>query len=58
MLMVRKLLEPFTKKELKKTNQNEFRVEKVTRRKYDNLYVKWKGHDNYFNSWSDKKEIV
>ena len=22
------------------------------------LYVKWKGYDNSFNSWIDKKDIV
>ena len=38
------------KKELKKTNQQEFRIEKVIKRKGDQLYVKWKGYDNSFNS--------
>ena len=37
-------------KELQKTNQKEFRVEKVIKRKGDNLYVKWKCYDNSFNS--------
>ena len=32
----------FYKKELQKANQKEFRVEKVTKRKSDQLYVKWK----------------
>ena len=40
------------------TNQREFRVEKVIKRKGDKLYVKWKGYDNSFNSWIDKKDIV
>ena len=35
----------FYKKELQKTNQKEFRVEKVIKRKGDKLYVKWKGYD-------------
>ena len=52
------LLERFTKKELQKTNQKEFRVEKVIKRKGDKLYVKWKGYDSSFNSWIDKKDIV
>ena len=30
-------------KELQKTNQKEFRIEKVIKRKDDKLYVKWKG---------------
>ena len=33
----------FTKKNCKKTNKKEFRVEKVIKRKGDKLYVKWKG---------------
>ena len=41
-------------KELQKTSQEEFRTEKVIRRKGDKLYVKWKGYDNSFNSWIDK----
>ena len=32
----------FYEKELQKTNQNEFRVEKVIKREDDKLYVKWK----------------
>ena len=27
-------------------------------RKGDKLYVKWKGYNNWFNSWIDKKDIV
>ena len=48
----------FYEKELQKTNQKEFRVEKVIKRKGDKLYVKWKGYDSSFNSWIDKKDIV
>ena len=40
----------FDKKQLQKTNQKEFRIEKVIKRKGDKLYVKWKGYDNSFNS--------
>ena len=36
----------FYKKKLQKTNQKEFRIEKVLKRKGDQLYVKWKGYDN------------
>ena len=32
--------------------------EKVIRKKGDKLYVKWKGYDNSFNSWIDKKGLV
>ena len=48
----------FYKKELQKTSQKEFRVEKVIKRKEDKLYVKWKGYNNSFNSWIDKKDTV
>ena len=43
---------------LQKTNQKEFRIEKVLKKKGDKLYVKWKGYDNSFNSWIDKKDLV
>ena len=48
----------FYEKELQRTNQKEFRIEKVIKRKGDKLYVKWKGYDNSFNSWIDKKDLV
>ena len=48
----------FYEKELQKTSQEKFRIEKVLKRKGDKLYVKWKGYDNSFNSWIDKKDIV
>ena len=41
--------------ELQNTNQEEFGIEKVIKRKGDKLYVKWKGHNNSFNSWIEKK---
>ena len=44
--------------ELQGTSQKEFRVEKVLKKKGDKLYVKWKGYDNSFNSWIDKKDII
>ena len=48
----------FYEKELQKTNQEEFRIEKVSRQKGDKLYVRWKGYDNSFNSWIDKANLV
>ena len=48
----------FYEKELQKTNQKEFRIEKVIKKKGDKLYVKWKGYDNSFNSWIDKKDLI
>ena len=57
-LMMKKLLERFMKKNLQKTNQKEFRIEKVIKRKGNKLYVKSKGYDNSLNSWVDKKDLV
>ena len=48
----------FYETNLQKTNQQEFRTEKVIKRKGDKLYVKWKGYDKSFNSWNDKKGLV
>ena len=48
----------FYEKELQKTNQKEFRIEKALKRKVHELYVKWKGYDNRFNSWIDKKDLL
>ena len=60
-LMVKKLLEPFMKKRIaknKSVQKNEFRIEQVIKRKGDKLCAKWKGYNNSFNSWVDKKGIV
>ena len=48
----------FSEKELQKTNQEEFRMEKVIKKKGDKIYVKWKGYNNSFNSWINKKDLV
>ena len=48
----------FHEKELQKIDQQEFRIEKLIKKKGDKLYVKWKGYDNSFNSWIAKKELV
>ena len=52
------IIETFYEKELQKTNQKEFRIEKVIKRKGDKLYVKWKGYDKSLNSWVAKKDLV
>ena len=52
-----KITEMFYEKELKKTSQKEFRIEKVIKRKGDKLYVKCKGYNNSFNSWINKKRF-
>ena len=48
----------FYEKELQKTNQEEFRIEKVIKRKGNKIYDKWKGYNNSFNSWIDKASLV
>ena len=48
----------FYEKELRKTNNEEFRIVKVVRRNWNKLFAKWKGYDSYFISWIDKKDIV
>ena len=48
----------FYEKELQKTSQERFKVEKVIKGKVDKLYVKWKGYDNSFNSCIDKKDLI
>ena len=45
-------------KEMWKTNKKEFRAEKVIKRKNHIVYAKWKGYNNYFNSWTDKRDVL
>ena len=52
------IMEIFYEKELQKTSQEEFKIEKVMKRKGDKVYVKWKGYDSSFNSWIDKKDLI
>ena len=47
----------FYEKELQKTNE-EFRIDKVIKRKGDKLYGKWQRYNSSFNSWIDEKDIV
>ena len=53
-----KITGSFYEKELQKSSQKEFRIEKVLKRKGDKLYVKWKEYDNRFNSWIIKKDLI
>ena len=46
------------KKNCKKIGQEEFRIEKVLKRKCDKLYINWKGYNNHFNSWINKKYLM
>ena len=55
--MVKKFLKHFMKSNYKK-NQQRFRIGKATKRKGNKLHVKWKGYDNSFNNWIDKKYLA
>ena len=46
------IIRSFFEKELQKTSQEKFRIEKG-----DKLYVKWKGYDSRFNGWIGKKDL-
>ena len=48
----------FYEKELPKIDQQEVRIEEVIKKKRNKLYVKRKGYDNSFNSWTDKKDLI
>ena len=54
-LTFKKLLEHFLEKNWKKQIKKSI-VEKVIKRKGNKLYIKWKGYDNSFNRWIDKKD--
>ena len=43
---------------LQKTNQKDFKVEKVIKRKDDKLYVKSKDYNSTFKRCIDKKDIA
>ena len=51
------IIQTFYEKELQKTNQEEFRTEKVMKNKGNKLLIKWNIYDISFNSWIDKKDI-
>ena len=48
----------FCEKELQKTNEKEFRIEKAIKKKGNKLYVKWKGDNISFNSCIDRKDRI
>ena len=50
-----KITGSFYEKKLQKSNQKQFRIEKVLKRKGDKLYVNWKGYNNSFNTSISKK---
>ena len=50
----------FHEKELQKTKNTtgEYIVEKIIETKNNKIYVKWRGYNNSFNSWINKKNII
>ena len=56
-LGIKKLLER-SRKRIAENKSKIMKIEKVIKRKGDKLCVKWKGYDNSFNSWIDKKYTV
>ena len=52
------IVQIFYQKELQNKNKKEFRAKKVIKRKGNKLYVKWKGYNNLFDRWIDKKVYV
>ena len=50
-----KIIGTFYEKELKKIDQQEFRIEKVIKKKRKKLYVKWKVYDSSFKAGLIKK---
>ena len=57
-LNAEKIIGTFYEKKLQKTNQQEFMLEKVIKKKGEKLYAKWKGYGSSFNSWIDKKDLI
>ena len=55
---VEEIVGTFYEKEVKRTNQTEFRPQKVQKKNCDKLYVKWIFYDNSCNIWSDQKHMV
>ena len=50
----------FYEKELQKTKNTtgEYIIEKIIKTRNDKLFVKWRGYNNSFNSWVDKKDVI
>ena len=51
-------LNRWRKKRIAKDKSKEFRSKKLIKNKADKLYVKWKDHDNSFNSWKGRKSYI
>ena len=49
-LMEKKLMELFTRKNCKKQIKKSLELKKIIKRRGDKLYIKWKGDNNLFNN--------
>ena len=54
-LKEKNLLERFMKKNCERQTKQSLGDKKVTKKKDDRLYDKWKTYDNSFSSWIDEK---
>ena len=43
---------------LKKNTTGKYVIEKVLKTKGNQMYVKWRGYSNNFNSWIDKNTVT
>ena len=50
----------FYEKELQKARNtsNKYIIEKILKTKGNNIFVKWRGYSNNFNSWIDKNSVT
>ena len=48
----------FYEQELQKTNLTLCVIKKITKIKNDKSFLKWRGYNNSFNSWIDKKDVI
>ena len=48
----------FYEQELQKTILTLYVIEKIIKTKNDKLFVKWRGYNNSFNSWINKKDVI
>ena len=53
-----KLDSTFYQEELQKTNLTLYIIEKIIKTRNDKIYVKWRGYNDSFNSWINKKDII
>ena len=56
--MVKKLIERLIKNNYRKQRKQSLKLKKVIKKNGDKLHVKWKGYNDSFNSWINKKNLV